>query len=149
MSDDVMDNLMLHPVAYPPVGRLLKARRDVLGYSLAEASDHAQMSEKTLRLIESESFHDLPEPVFAMPVVFAWAVIRPSMLAPLGVMFMGIFLDFLWGTPTALWAVCLLLPYGLVLSGRSDVPLLTQWAAVRMVRRSSISEPVQMNEPVA
>lgn len=60
-----MDNLILHPVAYPPVGRLLKARRDVLGYSLAEASDHAQMSEKTLRLIESESFHDLPEPVFA------------------------------------------------------------------------------------
>ena len=61
----------------------------------------------------------LPEPVFAMPVVFAWAVIRPSMLAPVGVMLMGLYLDFLWGGPTGLWAVCLLLPYGLVLGGRA------------------------------
>jgi rod shape-determining protein MreD len=61
----------------------------------------------------------LPEPVFAMPAVFAWAVIRPSMLAPLAVMTIGIFLDFLWGAPTAFWAVCLLLPYGVVLAGRA------------------------------
>jgi len=61
----------------------------------------------------------LPEPVFAVPVVFAWAVIRPSMLAPMGVMLMGLFLDFLWNAPTGFWPVCLLLPYGLVLGGRS------------------------------
>ncbi len=61
----------------------------------------------------------LPEPVFALPVVFAWAVIRPSMLAPIGVMLMGLFLDLLWGGPSGLWAVCLLLPYGLVLAGRA------------------------------
>lgn len=61
----------------------------------------------------------LPEPIFALPVAFAWAVIRPSMLAPVGVMIMGIYLDFLWGSPTGLWAVCLLVPYGLVLGGRS------------------------------
>lgn len=61
----------------------------------------------------------LPEPVFAAPVVFAWAVIRPSMLAPLGVLIMGVFLDFLWGSPTGFWAVCLLLPYGIVLGARS------------------------------
>lgn len=61
----------------------------------------------------------LPEPVFAMPVAFAWAVIRPSMLAPLGVMIMGVYLDFLWGSPTGFWAVCLLLPYGIVLGARS------------------------------
>ena len=61
----------------------------------------------------------LPEPVFALPVVFAWAVIRPSMLAPIGVMLMGLFLDMLWGGPSGLWAVCLLLPYGLVLAGRA------------------------------
>lgn len=61
----------------------------------------------------------LPEPVFAMPLAFAWAVIRPSMLAPLGIMITGIFLDFLWGSPTAFWAVCLLLPYGIVLGARS------------------------------
>lgn len=61
----------------------------------------------------------LPEPIFAMPVAFAWAVIRPSMLAPLGVMIMGVYLDFLWGSPTGFWAVCLLLAYGVVLAGRS------------------------------
>jgi len=61
----------------------------------------------------------LPEPIIALPVVFAWAVIRPSMLAPLGVMIMGLFLDLLWGGPLGLWAVCLLLPYGLVLGGRA------------------------------
>jgi len=61
----------------------------------------------------------LPEPVFALPVAFAWAVIRPSMLAPLAVLMLGVFLDYLWGSPTGFWAVCLLLPYGLVLGGRS------------------------------
>jgi rod shape-determining protein MreD len=61
----------------------------------------------------------LPEPVFAMPAVFAWAVIRPSMLAPIAVMTLGVFQDFLWNTPTAFWAVCLLLPYGVVLAGRA------------------------------
>ena len=63
--------------------------------------------------------YGLPEPVFAMPAVFAWAVIRPSMLAPLAVMVLGLFLDLLWNTPTAFWAVCLLLPYGVVLAGRA------------------------------
>lgn len=63
--------------------------------------------------------HGLPEPVFAMPAVFAWAVIRPSMLAPIAVMILGVFLDFLWNTATGFWAVCLLLPYGLVLAARS------------------------------
>jgi len=61
----------------------------------------------------------LPEPIFAAPVAFAWAMIRPSMLAPLAVMTMGVFLDFLWGTPTGFWAVCLLLPYGIVLGART------------------------------
>lgn len=61
----------------------------------------------------------LPEPVFAMPVIFAWAVIRPSMLAPVGVLLMGFFLDFLWGAPSGFWAVCLLLPYGAVLGARA------------------------------
>src|SRR5690349_7039016 len=61
----------------------------------------------------------LPEPIFALPVAFAWAVIRPSMLAPLCVMLTGLFLDMLWGSPTGFWAVCLLLPYGIVLGARS------------------------------
>lgn len=63
--------------------------------------------------------HGLPEPVFAMPAVFAWAVIRPSMLAPLAVMTVGVFQDLLTNTPMGFWAVCLLLPYGVVLAGRA------------------------------
>jgi rod shape-determining protein MreD len=61
----------------------------------------------------------LPEPVFALPLVFAWAVIRPSMLGPVAVLVLGLYLDFLWGAPTGFWAVCLLLPYGVVLGARS------------------------------
>jgi len=63
--------------------------------------------------------YGLPQPVFAVPAVFAWAVIRPSMLAPVAVMILGLFLDVLWNSPVGFWAVCLLLPYGLVLVGRA------------------------------
>jgi rod shape-determining protein MreD len=61
----------------------------------------------------------LPEPVFPMAVVFAWAVIRPSVLAPAAIVLMGLFLDIFWGGPLGLWALCLLIAYGLVLGGRS------------------------------
>ena len=61
----------------------------------------------------------LPEPLFAMPMVFAWAIIRPSVLAPFAALATGLALDLLWGAPLGLWAVCLLLAYGLVLAGRS------------------------------
>jgi rod shape-determining protein MreD len=61
----------------------------------------------------------LPEPIFALPVVFAWAVIRPSMLAPVCVMLTGVYLDLLWGAPTGFWAVCLLIAYGAVLAARA------------------------------
>lgn len=61
----------------------------------------------------------LPEPLFAMPVVFAWAVIRPSVLAPFGILIMGLFLDIFWGGAMGLWALCLLIAYGVLLAGRS------------------------------
>ena len=61
----------------------------------------------------------LPEPVFPMPVVFAWAVIRPSVLAPMGILVMGLFLDLFWGGSLGLWALCLLIAYGVLLAGRS------------------------------
>jgi rod shape-determining protein MreD len=61
----------------------------------------------------------LPEPVFPMAAVFAWAVIRPSILAPFGVLVMGLFLDLFWGGPIGLWALCLLVAYGIALGGRS------------------------------
>ena len=61
----------------------------------------------------------LPEPIFPMAVVFAWAVIRPSVLAPVGVLLMGLFLDLFWGAPLGFWALCLMLAYGVVLAGRN------------------------------
>lgn len=61
----------------------------------------------------------LPEPVFPMAAVFAWAVIRPSILAPAAIVLMGLFLDAFWGGPLGLWPLCLLVPYGLALAGRS------------------------------
>lgn len=61
----------------------------------------------------------LPEPIFPMVPAFAWAIIRPSMLAPLAVLVMGLFLDTLWSAPMGLWAVSLLLVYGAALVGRS------------------------------
>lgn len=63
----------------------------------------------------------LPEPLFALPVVFAWAVIRPSVLAPFGVLLMGLFCDVFWGAPLGLWAISLLVGYGVVLAGRNMV----------------------------
>jgi rod shape-determining protein MreD len=61
----------------------------------------------------------LPEPVFPMALAFAWAVIRPSILAPFGVLVLGLFLDVFWGGPLGLWALCLLIAYGVALAGRT------------------------------
>ncbi|MFI4951167.1 MAG: hypothetical protein ACHP7A_09055 [Caulobacterales bacterium] len=61
----------------------------------------------------------LPEPVFPMALAFAWAVIRPSILAPFAVLLMGLFLDLFWSGPLGLWAICLLICYGGALAGRS------------------------------
>lgn len=76
----------------------------------------------------------LPEPVFAMAPAFAWAVIRPSILAPLGVLVMGLFMDLFWAAPLGLWALSLLLLYGAALVGRSMMagqawPVMWAWYA--------------------
>ena len=63
----------------------------------------------------------LPEPIFPLAVVFAWGVIRPSVLAPFGVLLMGLFLDLYWGGPLGLWPICLLMAYGVILAGRNMV----------------------------
>jgi rod shape-determining protein MreD len=61
----------------------------------------------------------LPEPVFPLALAFAWAVIRPSIVAPFAILVMGLFLDVFWGGPMGLWALCLLIAYGVALGGRS------------------------------
>ena len=61
----------------------------------------------------------LPEPVFPMALAFAWAVIRPSILAPFALLIVGLFLDIYWSGPLGLWALCLLIAYGAALAGRN------------------------------
>lgn len=61
----------------------------------------------------------LPEPIFPMAAVFAWGVIRPSVLAPFAAVIMGLALDVFWGGSVGLFALILLIAYGLVLGGRS------------------------------
>lgn len=61
----------------------------------------------------------LPEPVFPMMLAFAWAVIRPSVLAPFALLILGLFLDIYWSGPLGLWALCLLIAYGCAFAGRS------------------------------
>jgi rod shape-determining protein MreD len=60
----------------------------------------------------------LPEPVFAMGPAFAWAVLRPSIVPPFALIGLGLFQDALWGGPTGLWPLCLLLVHGLAFSVR-------------------------------
>jgi rod shape-determining protein MreD len=60
----------------------------------------------------------LPEPVLAVGLAFAWALIRPSVFAPAVLLALGLYLDLLWGAPMGLWALSLLLAYGGVVLAR-------------------------------
>ena len=76
----------------------------------------------------------LPEPVFPMILPFAWALIRPSVLGPIVLLAVGVFLDLYWGSPLGLWALCLLLVYGGALLARqlmagATMPGLWGWYA--------------------
>ena len=59
-----------------------------------------------------------PEPVFAMAPAFAWGMARPSILPPLALLVLGLFLDMLWGGPAGLWPLALLAAYAPVLFAR-------------------------------
>lgn len=74
----------------------------------------------------------LPEPVLPLVLTFAWAVIRPSILAPMAILLLGLFLDIVWGAPLGLWAVSLLTAYGVVLASRNMMagqsqPMMWAW----------------------
>lgn len=76
-----------------------------------------------------------PEPVWPLAPAFAWAVIRPSVVAPFLVLTMGLFLDLLWGGPSGLWGLALLLGFGFILLARSmmigqSFPVLWLWFAL-------------------
>ncbi len=69
----------------------------------------------------------LPEPVFPLVLAFAWAVIRPSMLAPFALLALGLFLDLWWGGPIGLWALALLAAYAATLIVRRVLSGLDWW----------------------
>lgn len=63
----------------------------------------------------------LPEPVLPLVLAFAWPLIRPSVLAPVMLLVLGLFLDIFRGSPLGLWPLALLIPYGLVLVSRAYI----------------------------
>jgi rod shape-determining protein MreD len=76
----------------------------------------------------------LPEPVIPMVLAFAWPLIRPSVIAPLILTALGLFLDVFSYGPLGLWALALLTVYAVVLASRSfligqDTAVLFVWYA--------------------
>lgn len=61
----------------------------------------------------------LPEPIFPLVPAFAWAMIRPSLLAPAFLLGIGLFLDLLWGGPLGLWPLSMLIGYSGILLSRN------------------------------
>jgi rod shape-determining protein MreD len=68
-----------------------------------------------------------PEPVFPIALAFAWAVIRPSVLAPFALLALGLFLDVFWGGPVGLWPLSLLAAYATIVSVRRVLSGLGWW----------------------
>lgn len=76
----------------------------------------------------------LPEPILPMVLAFAWPLIRPSVLGPLVLFLLGLFLDVVLFHPLGLWPLALLMVYGLILGARSflmgqDTLMLFVWYA--------------------
>lgn len=76
----------------------------------------------------------LPEPVIPMVLAFAWPLIRPSIIAPLVLTSLGLFLDVFTYGPLGLWAIALLGIYAVVLASRNfligqDTAVLFVWYA--------------------
>jgi rod shape-determining protein MreD len=76
----------------------------------------------------------LPEPIIPMVLAFAWPLIRPSIVAPVVLMALGLFLNFILGGPLGLWSLSLLVIYAVILGARSflmgqDTAVLFVWYA--------------------
>lgn len=61
----------------------------------------------------------LPEPVFALVLVYAWPMIRPAAIGPVVLTLLGLFLDVFWGGPIGLWPLSFLIAYGGMLVSRT------------------------------
>jgi len=74
----------------------------------------------------------LPEPVMPLVLAFAWPLIRPSVLAPIALLIVGVVVDLFWGNRLGLWPLGLLAAYAVVLLSRpfiagQDTRLLFAW----------------------
>lgn len=61
----------------------------------------------------------LPEPVLPLALAFAWPLIRPSIVAPIVLLLLGLFLDAFWGGTIGLWGFVLVAVYGVILLARN------------------------------
>jgi len=61
----------------------------------------------------------LPEPILPLVLAFAWPLIRPSILGPVILFLLGLFLDLFWGGALGLWPLCLIGVYGGILVARN------------------------------
>jgi len=92
----------------------------------------------------------LPEPLFAVVPVFAWAVVRPSILAPVCLLILGLFDDLVWGGRLGLWELGLLVAYGFVvltrnmMGGQGRVMTLLWWAATLSVCMGTVYLAVRL-----
>jgi rod shape-determining protein MreD len=60
----------------------------------------------------------LPQPALGMICAFAWAMIRPSVLAPFALLALGLFDDLLWGDRLGLWPAAFLTAHAVTLAAR-------------------------------
>ena len=91
-----------------------------------------------------------PEPAFAMVPAFAWAVLRPSMLAPVCLLLLGLFDDLVWGGRLGLWGLGLLVAYAFVIvtrnmmSGQGRIMMWAWYAAAWSACMGAIYMAVRM-----
>jgi rod shape-determining protein MreD len=76
----------------------------------------------------------LPEPIFPFVLAFAWPLIRPSFVGPVVLLALGLFEDYLYGTPKGFWALSFLGVYAAILFTRhlivgQDLRVLIGWWA--------------------
>ncbi len=84
-----------------------------------------------------------PEPVFALIPAFGWAALRPSIVAPVALLALGLALDLIWGSPLGLWPLCLIIAHAMALSVRrllsgEDFAVLWVWYAATCVVAFSV-----------
>lgn len=71
-----------------------------------------------------------PAPLLALTAVYFWALVRPDLMPPYVVLFVGLFEDLLSGGPAGVWATGFMASYALVDRQRDNLAGLAGAAAV-------------------